>query len=111
MAGNRSSAPVIAYGVQLSGTTVRSNYPVRSKYLAAVLAMLLGIAGVHYFYLRNIVRGLIQVAFTALIIFISRLIGTNWLICIPFGLCVLRGVLYLAVPESRFCKANHVRYV
>ena len=111
MAGKASSAPMTLYGVEIRGTSVRSNHPIRSKYVAAVLAILLGVLGVHQFYLRNVVRGLIQLAFTAAIIFAARLSGMEWLILIPVAICVLRGILYLVLPDSRFCKANHVRCV
>ncbi len=111
MASKDMSTLQSVYGTELKGAPVKSNHPIRSKYIAAVLAILAGVTGAHYFYLRNIVRGIIQIAVTAVFVLVGVFAGIKWLILIPFALCVVRGIIYLVTPDSRFTKSNHVRTV
>lgn len=111
MASKDMSTLQSVYGTELKGAPVKSNHPIRSKYLAAVLAILAGVIGAHYFYLRNIVRGVIQIVITAVFVAVAMFAGMKWLILIPFAFCVIRGIIYLFTPDSRFTKGNHVRTV
>ena len=63
-----ASAPSAAYGTQLRFKGIRSNHPIKSRYLAAALAMIFGIVGANQFYLRNIVRGFLKILFTTRVV-------------------------------------------
>ena len=111
MASKDLSTLQSVYGTQLKGTPVKSNHPIRSKYVAAVLAILAGVFGAHNFYLRNIVRGLLQIVITVIFVFVGLFAGIKWLILIPVVFCAIRGIIYLITPDSRFTKGNHVRTI
>ena len=54
----KTAAEQTAYGTRLKFKGLRSNHPIKSRYMAAFLAMVFGIIGANQFYLRNIVKGL-----------------------------------------------------
>ncbi len=104
----KASAPSVAYGTQLRFKGIRSNHPIKSRYLAAALAMIFGIVGANQFYLRNIVRGFLKILFTAVILVIDFFVEPP-LILIPVVLSVISGFIYLMQSDSVFAKNNHVR--
>lgn len=99
-----------AYGTQLSHNSIKSNHPVRSRYMAAVLAIIFGVIGVNQFYLRNIIRGVLKILFTAVCVIIGFFINAP-LILIPVILSVLTGIMYLCQSDESFRKRNHVRTI
>ena len=101
-----------AYGTQLINPAGRSNHPVRSRYMAAALAIVLGIVGANHFYLRNVVRGIIMVLITAVCITLDVFaIFSFKFILIPVALSVLTGLSYLITSDKKFSKRNHIRIV
>ncbi len=102
--------PNTAYGTELISAEARSNHPIRSKYTAAALSMILGIFGIHQFYLRNVIRGLLTIVFT-LIFFVLDYLFTPPLILVPVAVTVFRGLFYLIQSDDKFMKKNHVRIV
>lgn len=108
----KSSLNTSAYGTQLVNPTGRSNHPVKSKYMASALAILLGILGANHFYLKNVVRGIIMLVLTAICIVIDvfAIFDFNFIL-IPVIISVLTGLKYLVTSDKNFCKKNHVRIV
>ena len=102
----------VAYGTQLKFKKMRSNHPIRSRYMAAVLAILLGFAGVHHFYLNNFVKGLLMIVLTAVCVVIDILgILQFSFVIIPVVISVLTGLIYLMKSDAAFAKSNHVRTI
>lgn len=99
-----------AYGTKLKFKNIRSNHPIKSRYMAAALAMIFGIFGANQFYLRNIVRGLLKILFTAVFVVFDVLFAPP-LILIPVVLSVIAGFVYLLESDEKFAKANHVRTI
>jgi TM2 domain-containing membrane protein YozV len=60
------------FNINLRGALLNKDEAVKSKYIAAILAFLLGWAGVHRFYLGFNRVGIIQILFT---VFLVRLAG------------------------------------
>ena len=80
--------------------------------MAAALAILLGALGANHFYLKNVVRGILMVLFTAICIVLDiYAIFSFKFIIIPVVISVLTGLLYLVTSDKKFCKKNHVRTV
>lgn len=101
-----------AYGTELMFKKTRSNHPIRSRYMAAVLAIILGTFGVHHFYLNNIVRGILMLIFSAICIGIDVLgIFQFKFILIPVVISVFTGLVYLIKSDVNFAKSNHVRTI
>ena len=90
---NRTAAET-AYGTKLRFTGMRSNHPVKSRYMAAALAMILGIIGANQFYLRNIVKGILKILFSAIFIVLNVLFDPPFIL-IPIVLSVISGFVYL----------------
>lgn len=108
----KSSANASAYGTQLVNPAGRSNHPVRSRYMAAALAILLGILGANHFYLKNVVRGILMVLFTAVCIVLDVFAIVSFkFILIPVVISALTGLSYLIASDKKFSKKNHVRIV
>ncbi|MBQ8209262.1 MAG: TM2 domain-containing protein [Clostridia bacterium] len=108
----KSSAGISAYGTQLVNPAGRSNHPVRSRYMAAALAILLGVVGANHFYLRNVVRGILMVLVTAVCIVLDVFAVFSFkFILIPVILSVLTGLSYLITSDKKFSKRNHIRIV
>ena len=107
---NRTAAAETAYGTKLRFKGMRSNHPVKSRYMAAVLAMILGIVGANQFYLRNIVRGLLKILFSAVFVVLNVLFDPPFIL-IPFVLSVITGFVYLLQSDETFAKKNHVRTI
>ena len=99
-----------AYGTKLKYKDMRSNHPVKSRYMAAFLAMVFGVLGVNQFYLRNIVRGFIKILFTAVFIVLDILFTPPFTL-IPVALSLISGFVYLLQSDEAFAKANHVRTI
>ena len=74
------------------------NWPIRSKKIAAVLAIILGSIGVHYFYLGNIKAGIVFL--------ILSFIGLS-----PFMILVgvIQGIYYFLCPDEKFMQNHKVR--
>lgn len=103
---------VSAYGTELMFTKLRSNHPVRSRYMAAVLAIVFGITGAHHFYLNNIVRGLLMIVFSAVCIFVDTLKIVQFrFILIPILISVITGLIYLLKSDEKFAKNNRIRTI
>lgn len=101
-----------AYGTELMFTKLRSNHPVRSRYMAAVLAIVFGITGAHHFYLNNIVKGLLMLALSAGCIFVDTLKLLQFrFILIPVLISVITGLVYLIKSDAKFAKNNHIRTI
>ncbi len=99
------------YGTEVINPKSKSNQPVRSKYMAAVLAMILGIIGVNQFYLRNVIRGILMIVFTLIFVVCGFIFDAYTIILIPVILNVLRGVIYLCQSDIKFQQKNHVRTI
>ena len=128
------------YGTGVTGPLFKSNHPIKSKVFAAVLALvpalfmlaavvsamitgaraqgwamlIIGILlSVHYFYLRNIVRGIIILVLAVVFAFV--IIFSLWdspvLMLILALFTALKGVLYLISSPAGFRKKNHVRTI
>ncbi len=106
----KADSPTAAYGTKLKFKGMRSNHPIKSRYMAAALAMILGIVGANQFYLRNIVRGFLKILFTAICLLLSFFINPL-IILIPVVLSLITGFVYLIQSDSFFAKHNHVRTV
>lgn len=106
------NSTTVAYGTELKFRKMRSNHPVRSRYMAAVLAILLGFAGVHHFYLNNFIKGLLMIVLTAVCVVVDILgILQFRFIIIPVVISVLTGLIYLVKSDAAFAKSNHVRTI
>ncbi|MCD7775160.1 MAG: TM2 domain-containing protein [Clostridiales bacterium] len=103
--------PEQVYGTEIINPKGRSNQPVRSRYMAAVLAMILGIVGVNQFYLRNVVRGILKIIFTLIFVICGFIFDRMFIVLIPVVLSVLTGVIYLCQSDVKFQQKNHVRTV
>lgn len=106
----KKKIPQSAYGTELSSADIRSNHPIRSKYMAATLAIIFGIFGINHFYLRNIVRGLLMLLLTAVCVVLNYLFAPPFIV-IPIILSVFQGLFYLIQSDASFMKKNHVRVV
>ncbi len=106
----KSNIPDAVYGTRISHKGIRSNHPIRSRYMAAVLAIILGVIGANQFYLRNIARGVLKIIFTAVCVIIGVFMNAP-LILIPVILSVLTGIMYLCRSDESFRKRNHVRTI
>lgn len=83
-----------AYDIKIAGAPRLD----RSRIIAAVLAIVLGVFGAHKFYL-----GYTSVGFTILIM----VLGFSWTGIIPLSLAclgVIEGILYLSQPDETFQK-------
>lgn len=101
-----------AYGTELLYPNMRSNHPVRSRYMAAVLAIVLGIVGAHHFYLNNIIRGILMIVFSAACVLVDTLGLTQFrFILIPVIISVFTGFVYLIKSDVKFAKSNHIRII
>lgn len=101
-----------AYGTELMFKKTRSNHPVRSRYMAAVLAIVLGVLGAHHFYLNNIVRGILMLLLSAVCIVLDVFgLFQFKFILIPVVISVFTGFVYLIKSDVSFAKSNHVRTI
>lgn len=101
-----------AYGTELMFKKIRSNHPVRSRYMAAVLAIVLGTFGVHHFYLNNFIKGILMLILSAICTVIDILgIFQFSFILIPVVISVFTGLVYLIRSDVSFAKSNHVRTI
>lgn len=106
----KTASPETAYGTKLRFTGLKSNHPVKSRYMACALAMILGIIGANQFYLRNFVRGILKILFTVVFVVLDVLF-TPPFILIPVILSVFSGFIYLLQSDEKFAKSNHVRII
>ena len=102
--------PESAYGTELTGIAVRSNHPVRSRYMAAILAIVFGLLGVNHFYQRNIGKGLLMILVTVICLVLDIFLQTP-LLLIAEAIVALQGIVYLIQTDTAFMKKNHVRTV
>ncbi len=102
--------PATAYGSELISTSIRSNHPVRSKYMAAVLSFVLGFLGAHHFYLRNVVRGFIMILITVVCVLLGFVVN-QFIFYIPFAISFIKGIAIILTSDERFMRKNHVRVV
>lgn len=107
---NKTSTPETAYGTKLKFKNIRSNHPIKSRYMAAVLSMILGIVGANQFYLRNIVRGLLKLLITVICIVLDVLFAPPFTL-IPVVISLFTGFFYLLQSDESFAKRNHVRTI
>ncbi len=106
----KANTPETAYGTKLKYKDIRSNHPIKSRYMAAALAMVFGIVGANQFYLRNVIRGLIKIIFTAVFVVLDVLFAPPFIL-IPVVLSVITGFVYLLQSDANFAKSNHVRTI
>lgn len=106
----KTASPETAYGTKLRFKGMRSNHPVKSRYMAAALAMILGIIGANQFYLRNFVRGLLKILLTAVFIVLDVLFAPPFIL-IPVVLSIITGLVYLLQSDEAFAKKNHIRTI
>lgn len=106
----KAATPETAYGTKLEYKNMRSNHPIKSRYMAAALAMILGIVGANQFYLRNIVRGLLKILFTVVFVVLDVLFNPPFIL-IPIVLSIITGFVYLLQSDASFAKKNHVRTI
>lgn len=101
-----------AYGTELMFSKTRSNHPVRSRYMAAALAIVFGTLGVHHFYLNNFVKGILMLLFSAvcIVLDITGLFQFKFIL-IPVVISVFTGFVYLIKSDVKFAKSNHVRTI
>lgn len=106
----KTAAEQTAYGTRLKFKGLRSNHPIKSRYMAAFLAMVFGIIGANQFYLRNIIKGLLKILFSAIFIVLDVIFEPPFIL-IPVVLSVISGLVYLIQSDEAFAKANHVRTI
>ena len=106
----KQSQAVQVYGTEILNGSCRSNHPIKSRYMAAVLSIVLGIAGVNQFYLRNIVRGILKIVFSLIFVILAAVFN-SMLILVPIILSVLTGISYLCQSDVKFQQKNHVRTI
>ena len=106
----KAAAEQTAYGTGLKFRGLRSNHPIKSRYMAAFLAIVFGIIGANQFYLRNIVKGLLKIVFSAIFIVLDAIFDPPFVL-IPVVLSVIAGLVYLIQSDEAFAKANHVRTI
>lgn len=106
----KADTPVAAYGTKLRFRGIKSNHPIKSRYMAAALAMIFGIVGANQFYLRNIIRGFLKILLTIICIVLDFLL-TPPIILIPVVISLITGFVYLIQSDSFFAKHNHVRTI
>ena len=106
----KATAPETAYGTKLKYKDIRSNQSIKSRYMAAALAMVFGIVGANQFYLKNFGRGLIKIVFTAVFVVLDVLFAPPFIL-IPVVLSVISGFVYLLQSDVNFAKTNHVRTI
>lgn len=101
-----------AYGTELMFNKIRSNHPIRSRYMAAVLAIVFGFLGIHHFYLNNIVKGILMLLFSAvcIVLDIFGLFQFKFIV-IPIAISILTGFIYLLKSDVKFAKSNHIRTI
>lgn len=107
---SKTVVPETAYGTKLKYKGMKSNHPIKSRYMAAALAMVLGIIGANQFYLRNVMRGLLKILFTAVFVVLNVLFDPPFIL-IPVILSVITGFVYLLQSDETFAKKNHVRTI
>ena len=106
----KTASPETAYGTKLRFTGLKSNHPVKSRYMACALAMIFGIIGANQFYLRNIGRGLLKLLLTVVCIVLDVLFTPPFTL-IPVILSLFTGLMYLIQSDESFAKRNHVRTI
>ncbi len=106
----KTATPTAAYGTKLGFDGMRSNHPIKSRYMAAALAMILGIVGANQFYLRNIGRGLLKLLLTVVCIVLDVLVAPPFTL-IPVVISLFTGFIYLLQSDESFAKRNHVRTI
>ncbi len=80
--------------------------------MAAALAILLGVLGANHFYLRNVVRGIIMLLFTAICVILDMFALVDFkFILIPVIISVLTGLSYLFISDKKFAQKNRIRTV
>lgn len=99
-----------AYGTELSYPKMRSNHKIKSRYMAATLAFILGIIGVNQFYLGNIIKGILKILLTVICLVVGVFLDMP-LILIPVVLSILTCLRYLAQTDAKFAAKNHVRVI
>lgn len=99
-----------AYGTELEFDYFRSNNKIRSKYLAGVLAIVFGVLGVHQFYMGHVVKGIIELAVTALcyLLFVF-LFHYPVLMILPFAYAIIRGITIMNMSDEKFRLKNKAR--
>lgn len=101
-----------AYGTELMFKKLRSNHPVRSRYMAAALAIVFGILGANHFYLHNFIKGILMLIVSAVCIVLDVLgLFQFKFVIIPIVISVLTGITYLLKSDTSFAKSNHVRTI
>ena len=81
---------------QMTGNpAINPSWPIKSKVVAGVLAILLGGIGVHKFYLGKIGMGILYICFC-------------WT-GIPAVVGLIEGIIYLCSNDENFQLKNHVR--
>lgn len=106
----KTATPETAYGTKLNFRLLRSNHPIKSRYMAAVLAMILGIVGANQFYLRNIFRGLLKIVLTVICVVLDVLFAPPFIL-IPVVISLFTGLMYLLQNDETFAVKNHVRTI
>ncbi len=106
----KTASPETAYGTKLRFSNMKSNHPVKSRYMACALAMILGIVGANQFYLRNFVKGLLKILFTVIFVVLDVLFAPPFIL-IPVVISVFTGFMYLLQNDETFAKNNHVRVI
>ena len=102
--------PTTAYGTKLRYKGMRNNRPLKSRYMAAALAMIFGFLGVNQFYLRNIVRGILKIFLTLICLLLGLLLNSG-IILIPFAISLITGFIYLIQSDAFFARYNRVRTI
>ena len=106
----KATAPDTAYGTRLRFKGLKSNHSVKSRYMAAALAMVFGVIGANQFYLKNFGKGFLKILLTVICVILDVLF-TPPFILIPFVLSIIAGVIYLLQTDASFARANHVRTI
>lgn len=106
----KTASPETAYGTRLRFSQLKSNHPVKSRYMACALAMIFGVVGANQFYLRNFVKGILKILFTVVFVVLDVLFAPPFIL-IPVVLSVITGFVYLLQKDETFAKNNHVRVI
>lgn len=106
----KSDIKPTAYGTELMFENLRSNHKIKSRYMSAALAFILGIIGANQFYLGHVIKGILKILLTAICVGVGLVLDIP-LIVIPFALSILAGFRYLIQSDVKFAKKNHIRTV
>lgn len=113
-----SERPDFPISEEYLNNELKISYPIKTKRTAGILAIVFGMLGVNYFYLRHYAKGIIILIITCIPLVVNivfnvflNMDNTSFYIfwCCYEALFALRGLLYIIQSDERFCVKNRVR--